>query len=434
MSATKQKNIKQQILAVLEEHGPQNVDGLASFIKNFQKKSVNTKAIELMNDGLVNRDTNMVYTIAEGVTKDTPVKGGDDEEDNGGGGGGGAAAAASGTPLDARAGFEQLLKSVAVKPPEIIPTIASIFFGGDIDSLPWLNETLRRSAAGYVQPNQIRVIMSYWSQTRGLPYRDEDYGFEGMDAGKGGKPGEKETPRSTAAKVMEDAGVGYQITRDKDGTFIAKPGGPLSYEAALDRAERQNAIRAMNSGTSSDDEDDSGDEGDSKPAKGGKKQMKPFEQLFMEKVLDKYLDGDKGANEAANATIARLEGEIHQMREAQQQERFDRLEGMVAQLAARNPWDDPVEVSRMRQALGVPTSQITDSSPAVQIIKDSSEKIDKNVDRMMGLVERIILQGDVFRPEETRTPAERENKAGALLEEAQARERSREVRKRAFSI
>jgi hypothetical protein len=434
MSPVKTKSIREQILTCLDDHGPQTIEGMLQYVKGFQKNSVHSKALELMHAGLVIRDQNMVWSLAEGVTKNTPLNQEERDEDSGSSGGGSGAIQVSGAPLAPKGQFEELLRNVGITPKEVIPTITGLFMSGDIDDLNWLNKVLTQHAAGYVKQHEKRLIMSSWSHTRGLPYRDEDFSLDEGESVKGKKGQEKDRPKSAVAQVIEDTGVGYQIIRDKDGVWVPKTGGPLSYEAALDRCERQNAIRAMNSGMSSDDDDDSGDDGDSKPAKGGRKQPKTLEYMMMEKMIDKFFDGNQGSNEAQSATIQALRDEIRQMKDSQLQARFDSIEANLAAIAGHNPWDDPVEIARMRQVLGVQTSNITDSSPAVQIIRDSSEKLDKNVGRVLGMFERMAIQGDVFRPEDTRTPEQRESKAGALLAEAEKREQSRDIRKRAFSL
>ncbi len=54
--------------------------------------------------------------------------------------------------------------------------------------------------------------------------------------------------------------------------------------------------------------------------------------------------------------------------------------------------------------------------------------MDKNVNRLVGIIERTVLKSEEFAPEKTRSPQERESKAVELLGEAQSRERSRGLR------
>ena len=79
----------------------------------------------------------------------------------------------------------------------------------------------------------------------------------------------------------------------------------------------------------------------------------------------------------------------------------------------------------------VPT--VTDQSPTVQLIKDQSDKLDKNMNRLVGLLERAILRGqeDVI-PEEHSTPEERDQRAERLLGRMEQATRSRELRQELF--
>ncbi|MBA7672817.1 hypothetical protein ES703_81004 [subsurface metagenome] len=125
---------------------------------------------------------------------------------------------------------------------------------------------------------------------------------------------------------------------------------------------------------------------------------------------------------------------IDNMERERQEERFEHLEGMIANIAARDPWEDYDRIEAMKTRLGVGGPVVTDQSPAVQLIKDSTERVDKNINRLVGIIERTALRSDEFKPEETRTPGQRESKAGQLLGEVQTRERSRGLRRDTFGI
>jgi hypothetical protein len=336
--------------------------------------------------------------------------------------------------------FMSHLVGIGVQPKEAIPTIADIFFTGDINNLQWLKQVLQKEAPGFTRPDQQKMIISWWAHTRNLPFKEEDFPFGDEEAAKGKKAAEKEPAKSTIAKVMEDTGIAYLVARDKDGVWIPKTGGPLTYEAALDRCERLNAIRAMAVPQSEAEEEQSEEGAEGKPsAKAGKKQ-ESVQDYFMKKMIDEFIDGRKNKGDEESPQFKALQQQlnqatatIQQMRDDQEQARFDRIEANIAQIASQNPWEDPVAVDRLRQRLGIQPSGVTDSSPAVQLIKDATDKMDKSVNRMTGLVERVFLREDVFRPEETRTPTEKETKARDLLDEAQKRQRSTDIRRRAFS-
>jgi len=154
----------------------------------------------------------------------------------------------------------------------------------------------------------------------------------------------------------------------------------------------------------------------------------------MKKMVDNMLDGGKGRGDGESDTVHQLTERIENMERERQEERFDRIEGMVAQIAARDPWEEYDKIESMKQRLGGGAPIVTDQSPAVQLIKDTTDKMDKNVSRLVGLVERTMLHSDVFNPETTRTAKERETKAGELLGEVQSRDRSRGLRKDAFGV
>jgi hypothetical protein len=184
------------------------------------------------------------------------------------------------------------------------------------------------------------------------------------------------------------------------------------------------------------------DEGDGgKPPARGAKTSQDIRDKILDKVIDKVLDGKLGGSgedspqiKALTTQVEQANRTIQQMREDREQERFDRIEANIAALASRDPWEDPRGIEVMRQRLGIPNTLVTDSSPAVQLLKDSADKVDKNVGRLVGIVERIALKSEEFRPEETRSPSEREKKAEEILTDANKRQKSIDIRKRAFEL
>jgi hypothetical protein len=432
MSTTNEPNVRTQIIQAIYEHGPKNTEGMTEFIKGVQEKTIQTKALELLKEGQLTRDADMVYSLAEGVSPQT--FGASSKSDKPAGSG-----ATVGAPLDARGQFEALLKSVAVKPPEVIPTLAQLFFSGDIDDLKWLAEVLKRHGAGWVVPNQIRLVISTWSKTRGLPFNESEFDIESGEGGKGAKAEAQEPKKTGAAKVLEDAGIGWKVGKDRDGDWVAMPGGGMTQEEATAAAERRATIAAMRIGEPETMADEPSASGEGKPAAKGARPVASFQDKLMDKVLDAFIEGKTGRDGEDSPVIKELRQQnqtlmttVQQMKDQQDRDWRERIEANIAAMAANDPWSDPVQVARIRQAIGYQSSPVTDSSPAVQLIKDSTDKMDKNVGRLTGIIERMVLQGDVFRPEETRTAAEKESKAGDLLQEAAGRQRSIELRKRAF--
>lgn len=325
--------------------------------------------------------------------------------------------------LDQRGQFSTRLKSVGVKPVDIIPTLTDIFFGGDIEDLKWLDLVLRREGATFVTTQQRRVIVSWWSQSHQLKFDPSEYDFEE-------KTEKKQTKAEEEATVL-DAGVGYRIEKDSYGEWMHVPGGPMTLEQAIKAAKDRQIISAYGKKMSSGNEEEEDGE---RPTRRGKPVESTTDKILM-KMMDVVMGDGVGRRSESDEKVARLEEELQRMREDQMNERFERIEGMIAQVAQignRDPWEEYDRIEKWKERLGVGAPAITDSSPAVQLIKDSSDKVQKGVDRLTGLVERIVLREDLYHPEETRNPREREQKAGELLEQVQNKEHSRQVRRATF--
>ena len=127
--------------------------------------------------------------------------------------------------------------------------------------------------------------------------------------------------------------------------------------------------------------------------------------------------------------------ELAREREARQEDRFNRLESMVGSALNRNPIQEYVEMRQQLEAIEGPRQvpAVTDQSPTVQLIKDQSDKLDKNMNRLAGVLERAMLRGqDEVVPEEHSTPEEREKRAERLLGRMEQQGRSRELRQELF--
>ncbi|KKK90638.1 hypothetical protein LCGC14_2721010, partial [marine sediment metagenome] len=286
--------------------------------------------------------------------------------------------------------------------------------------------------AGWVTPRHRRLVMEWWARTRGLPFEEDEYAFvpEAEAKAKKGARGEEDEP---AAGQTMDAGVGWKIEKDDDGDWVAIPGGPLpTYKEALEAAKQRQVLAAYAKRPASGADDNGDDEEGERPSRKGGKRGDSIVEKMMMKMVDKMLDGDQGKGSVESETIQRLMDRIDQMDKDRQEERMERLEGMVAQSLARDPWEDYDRISQMKERLGGGAPAVTDQSPAVQLIKDSTDKMDKNVGRLVGIMERIVLRDGDIKLENTRTPEAREDKAAELLETVQDRARSRGLRKAAF--
>jgi len=441
MTKTKTPSIVTQIVDKLYSEGSMKVTQMCETIK-YNYKSVYTKALELQKLGLADKDDDGLWSLREGVTPETLVTGVLKEP--------GAEETvvegeepdkklppitrSPGIPLDQRSMFIKHCTDIGIAPKEAIPTIADIFFSGDIDSLPWLNQVLSKDAAGYVNHTQRRLMLSWWANTRRLDFDEEEYGFPPQ--GKGGKDtkDKKAGPEEVKPERRLDPGMGWKVDRDKDGAWITVPGGPMSYQEAVEAAERRALIDSYKRGGG--DQEAEGEEGleEGSPARKGGKKQETLVEYMMKKMVDNMLEGNKGKGDGDSETVRALSERIENMERERLEGRFEHLEGVIAQIAARDPWDEYDRIEAMKQRFGGGAPVVTDQSPAVQLIKDTTDKMDKNVSRMVGLFERTMLHSDVFNPEATRTTKERESKAGELLGEVQSRDRSRGLRQEAFGV
>lgn len=441
MSKTKTPSIATQIVDKLYSEGSMKVAQMCETIK-YPYKSVYTKALELQKLGLADKDDDGVWSLRDGVTPQTLITGelGEPGPEEPGQEGTPAAKPAApitrspGIPLDQRGMFIKHCTDIGIAPKEAIPTIADIFFSGDIDSLTWLNQVLSKDAAGYVNHTQRRLMMSWWANTRRLDFDEEEYGFPPQGKGEKDTKGKKAGAEEAKPERRLDPGMGWKVDRDKDGAWITVPGGPMSYQEAVEAAERRALIDSYKRGGG--DQEAEGEEGSEEgaPARKGGKRQETLVEYMMKKMVDNMLEGNKGKGDGDSETVRQLTERIDTMEKERQEERFDRIEGMVAQIASRDPWEDYDRIEAMKQRLGGGAPVVTDQSPAVQLIKDTTDKMDKNVSRMVGLFERTMLHSDVFNPETTRSTKERESKAGELLGEVQSRDRSRGLRKEAFGV
>jgi len=442
---TEKKSISQQVIELLYEKGPMTTKQLGGFIP-FEVRRIHTKCLELMNNKhLLEREgeggpkgKEFIWSLVEGVNPRTLITGEIDAVVAKNDGGkekpkpDRKAPILEGTPLDQKDMFIKHLVGIGVTPKDAIPSIADMFFSGDIESLSWLNEVLRRGAAGFVLPQQRRFTLSWWGKTRGLPYKEEDYFREDElleDSKKATHKG-KQAEEEEKPKVL-DTGQGYRVGKDRQGDWAALPGGPMTYDDALTAAERRALIASYGTPEEEGGEVEEGEEG--KPRRKGAKRGEPMVDYLMRKLIDDLVDGKKGGG-GESAEVKKLTERIEGMERERLDQRFERIEGLVAQAASRDPWDDYDQIQRMKERLGVGGPTVTDQSPAVQLIKDSTEKMDKNVNRFVGLVERVVLHSDEFKPEENRTSEEREQRAGELLDTARSGDQRRRLRRDTFGM
>ena len=443
----KKPPIINQVIQLLCDHGPLMVSDMVKPI-GFPAKSIHNKCLDLKGMGLVEQREKVWY-LTPGVTPETLETGEilplvDTEEEGqlevgegqvGEEGPAPAGAAPTrvmppkGIALDQKGQFIQRLQSLGVTPREAIPTIADIFFSGDINNLSWLDHVLTKEAPGFVNPQQRKLMHAFWAHTRGLPYDEDDPLLEEEPPRSGGKAAKK-----AADPILNVPGLGFKVDKDQTGDWKPIPGGPLTYEQALAAAERRAVIDSYQQQGQPAPEEEPEERPDRAGTRRGARGRESVQDMILRKLVDGFFDKDKGG-EGQSSEVAVLRDEIARMRDQQQEDRFANMEANIASIAQRDPWDDYDRAKRQAERFGWgPPSGVTDQSPAVQLIKDSGDKIDKGISRLVGILERLALRTGEFTPEETRTPEERENQAGALLDQAQGRERSRNLRMKAFGV
>ena len=429
-------NIKAQVIKYLTKKEMATSKDMARAIP-YKAKSIETQCLALEHDGLIfraqgdERGTPNLWQKNEGVTVDT-VATGELEMST-------ASGAEKETPptppaesaeLDQKGMFINHLTQIGVAPKAAIPTIAELFFEGNIEDLSWLHHVLLKNAAGFVTGNQRSLIMAWWAKTRHLPFDEEKYPGEPATEGKAKKAGKED---DKPARPL-DPGQGWRVAKDREGDWVALPGGPMTYQEAVEAAERRHLIGSYQIPRGEDGGEEADEAEGSRPARRGGKREETLVEKMMLKFMDSMLDGRSGRDSAGDERVEQLQGQINQMQKERQEERFERLEGLVAQAASRDPWDEYEKINRMKERLGIGGPAVTDNSPAVQLIKDSTDKLDKNVGRMVGIMERVVLREGGFAPEETRSEGQRDEKAGELLRTVQDRDRSRGLRKHAFGV
>jgi hypothetical protein len=414
-------SVSDDILRALSEGGPMAIQQLFE-ATGHKKKTLQSKLYELRQAGKVARSQDGVYEVlaaaAPGDSEDEDIlppsatdRPGPQARDIPG-------PQAQASPLRQpisgdQEKFRALLQDCDVK--KALDTITETFFAGDPEDLEHLASVLD-DARAYVSPLQRRLIVRYWARyiKRDVPPLLEER-LTRQESEKGDRP-------RPGSEFVED--IGWKVEKDKDGDWVPRPGGELSYEKALKYAATMNATR----GSAAED----GEEEDDGEASTGKRRRRgggrdPILTLLIERA---FPDKDSRDEE-----VKTLREELAKEREARQEERFNRLESMVSSALNRNPVQDYLEMKQQVEAIEGPRQPpiVTDQSPTVQLIKDQSDKLDKNMNRLVGILERAVLRGqEEVIPEEHSTPEERDKRAERLLGRMEQATRSRELRQELF--
>lgn len=313
--------------------------------------------------------------------------------------------------------FKALLKDCDVK--KGLDTITETVFAGDPEDLEYVLQCLE-DARAFVQPLSRKLILRHWAK---FTHRTLPPELEERMSGDGTPSGSKQEEHP-----LEELGLGWQVQKDKDGEWGPQPNGDLTYREALKMAATMNVTSPRRREAEADEDSPRGRAGS-------------FQQELMIRLLDRTFDDNGKRGSPDDDRLRKLEDELARNREelaAEREraanERMQRLESMVATALTA----DPVEkLLAMREKLAVfdgPTQpMVTDPSPTVQLIKDSSDKLDKGMNRVAGVLERVMLrQQDEYVPEQHSSDDEREERAGELANRMEQSDRSRDLRKDVF--
>lgn len=272
--------------------------------------------------------------------------------------------------------------------------------------------------------------MSWWANTNGIAYEqpDTETDFPENDAKKGDKERKPGADADLDLPNLNDlSDVGWHIEKDPDSGWIPIAAGPLTYTQALDRCERRTVLD--NSGRSTLSPRKDMDDHEPPRHSEGKDEGSNLTNMILQKIVDSAFDNNKGREEdprmrELEQSLKAQADELTRMREEQLISRFDKIESAIAQLTGRENPEETVRRMLRQQSLG-------GDSPSVKIITDATDKVDKNVERLTGLLSQIIIK-DAFKEENTRTPDQREDVADRLLQQVGDYDRARTLGHRAF--
>jgi len=163
----KQPTLRSLIVTLIAEEGPRKLSGMTRILGS-SYQSLNSEVLKLRRLGVLEKDADGVLSLVPGID---PAAFGIEMI---------TSAPAPPTPpetdreLSLQDKFEDLLRRVGVK--KGAKTIAEIYFSGDdIWDAQWLYHVLSDDAQGFVTEDQSKLIMGYWTRTKGIPYEYENF-------------------------------------------------------------------------------------------------------------------------------------------------------------------------------------------------------------------------------------------------------------------
>ena len=396
------------VLKALNDSGPLTANEVAT-VTGMNLKSVNARLYELRKDEMVARGADHRFTAlaaerppSNGHEPSSPLpdEGPDVPRDVPG-----PQAQRRREPLTGdQARFRDLLQDCDIK--KGLDTITEGVFSGDPEDLDFVMSVLE-DARAFIPPMNRRMIIRTWARyiERAIPFKLEE---------RLSKPPDGSQP-ATSESLVED--IGWKVEKDRDGDFVPKAGGELTYSQALRHAATMNATRPP----PDDDEEEEGDMVIETPGKRGKKGTN---QTLMSLMIQKLLGGND------NDEVKELRAEIARMRDEDSKAMMAGLQAQIADLANRNPLEELAKAKALLASIEGPTASpmVTDASPTVQLMKDFTEKTDRNMNRIVGFAERIMLrEAESYVPED---PGDEDLEARAVATAARMEQsgRSRELR------
>ena len=163
----KQPTLRSLIVSLIVEEGPRKLSGMTRIL-GASYQSLNSEVLKLRRLGVLEKDVDGILSLVPGVDLATfgievitsdPFASTPPQPES---------------PRTFEEEFRDLLRSAGVK--KGVETITEIYFSrADIWDAQWLHHVLSVSAKGFVTEDESKLIMGYWTKTKGIPYRHEDF-------------------------------------------------------------------------------------------------------------------------------------------------------------------------------------------------------------------------------------------------------------------
>lgn len=306
-------------------------------------------------------------------------------------------------------------------------TIAETFFStGDEGDMKRLFSLLT-DAKAYVTSGQRRMIMRVWSDYTDTSIPEEIARIIDKD-----RPPEADGATGEDADVF---GLGWRVEKDESGECMPVAGGEIkSYMQACRVATAMNA----SSGRGKHGEGDSGGKGSvidptvqilidrafPEEGRGGGKDTLDQVKAIVDLVVPKKAEGEE-------SEVQTLRRQLQEERDRATQKQLADLNALVTAALQRDPVKEYLEMHERITALtGGP---ISDNSPTVQVLKDSTDKLERFGTRGLGLLERVVLRNQPLEPEGG-SEEDQEQRAEGLANRLEGDSRQRQLKREVYGI